>query len=395
MKSSWNYAKQCWIASLPPNQRILAELLVREIDIINTADIQYTIRKKIQSFIESKPDPREKIVFLPIYDVKDEDKIYINNFPQESISIRPGSEAQVAYWIRNSTQYLQGEYQGKIIDSKTADFPLIFKKLENQEKINFVCITDMAFSGQQVIDFVKALKKTKNHFGNRLGRKISISVISYAISAKAEIRINEEIGKDISSLDFDYYTKSINDIFWISDSKKRGIINLCESVHILISPEKYSNFHSLKKSKKIFPIVSNPKDNSLSFTTLMPDPLGFGNIGNLSITDFFVPNNTPTIFYRNITKTYLKDYYFIFENRYNADPIRNSKDSRRSLDELANLLIKGNEKFNKFQKIDLESRKYEILILTILKDRNNIRVSDLCIFLNISKSTLDKVRIIV
>ena len=184
--------------------------------------------------MNSKPGKNERIIFLPVYDVNSSEKIYIDSIPQNSISIKPGSEAQIAHWIRNSTLYIDKNNRRTIIDNSSVLFPQIYQILENGEKINFVCIADMSLSGSQVIDFIKSLDKTRKFFQQRLSRKISISLIAFAISSQAESRIDSEVGKFIDSIDFEYYTKSINDIFWWNSQQKLNVINLCQNHQLVI-----------------------------------------------------------------------------------------------------------------------------------------------------------------
>ncbi|MFW0119292.1 hypothetical protein ACN08Y_05145 [Rothia sp. P5764] len=384
---TWSEATELWLNNFHGEYKKYALQFIKEIDVYSTERIQLAIRQKINNIIYSLGSD-ELIVFYPIVDISSKKKIKFSDqfynwrldgaeykplafsdyTPQESIiGISPGSEAQISHWIRNTILDQEDSRKNKILPADKLSFSDISEFIQQGKKIKFVCVTDMSLSGDEAVTFGKSFRNSP--IWKIYREKLEINLLCFAISEAALDALREE--QVFDKFYYEYFTKSIFDLKWLDYEEINGIANLCKTLG----------------GRKL-----KPKQRK--------EILGYKDSGNMAITDFFLPNNTPSILYANKRLANVEGFSWIFSNRYSAYPRRYEKNRSQKIALLEERLMFSSGYKYIFNHAKSKSEKYKISLLYYLmikkfqasneikgnpdniKKYLRLRFSDICILLN-------------
>lgn len=362
-----SFIEKCmeWALCKNLNQQKPACDLINEIEVINTEEIRESIIKLIHSKI--KKSQNQYLIFLPVVSVESAEQLPFYDFsPADQITISPGSEGQIAHWIRNSLKTIESN-ERIIPPDKLTLYEILRLALENKP-IEFVCVTDMCLSGHEAEKFGTSLVNFLKRLDRELPRYInmgifSISLISSSVSTKATKYFFEapEDKVKFDTIDFHFYSKSLDDIYWWNTEQMKNVISLCENFN-----GKHQEF----------------LDNYVN------SPLGYDSIGNLTITDFFIPDNTPKLLYQDKEINYLDSNInnYIFLSRYDTSIKRSSDDTKVTLQQLCKKLQLSDYEISLITQKTTYSQVRKFLILYSLRQNNKLPLSQLCIFLQRPKN---------
>lgn len=350
---SWSHHSKIWLNQFSTSEKEFANALINELIIEDTFKIQKSVREKFQEIVKEVENSNTKLIILPITDIKYKDNrphaAFVDIDIQKDLPITPGSEAQIAHWIRNQHLILN-ESLNEIILSEV-NFGKIYKHLKNGSAIRFICITDYSLSGEEVVNFIKPIQSLIKYFEADYSKKLKIEVLCHAVSKKSIERIG--LSGIPVGIYFTKYLKTLDNCFWLSESLVANIKSIC---------------HEYTK-------------HLTDLGTIIDDShrYGYKDTFSLTITDSFVPDNTPSLLWKDIKDRYKSDFSPLIPNRYSLIPSRSSKINNQSKVEIIKKLHLS--KIQNFLLLrERTQRRFVInLVLLLLKKYDYLLFSQICI----------------
>lgn len=394
---TWEEEKRKWLGNFSKPQTPAAETLIDQLDIHSTEEVQLQIRLSIAKIL-NKSKSNEIIVINAIKDLgnlkshyfdedynalqtKNQNPVAYADFTptDQTISTSPGSEAQLSYWVRNLVsdfkfQTKKNGIKNKILPISKADYTTLGKQITNGGKIKFIFVSDMSLSGDEAIRYGKSFKNSP--LVQLYGKSVELILVCFSVSAKALENINKaNIFDDVI---FTYFSKSLYDLKWL----------------------RYQEFHEIRRICTQFsPNLSQSQRGKA---------LGYKESGNLTITDFFIPNNTPVIFYYDVNFQDIP-YSPLFASRYTTHPRRPIRSyGHDALDINSHRICRGISEKNTYKRLESYNEKIAYLVLVFLlkkskqnvpkkykkskhlRNYQNIKFSDICICLGVSNYVIAK-----
>lgn len=355
--NTWSYSSQKWLKQFLPEEKRFAKSLLDELIIEDTLKIQEGLRNKFYEIVSDGADSNTKFIVLPVTDIKYKDTAphaaFVDIDIQKDLPITPGSEAQVAHWIRNQHLSLEENLNSNILNN--INFGKIYKILQNGKSIRFICVSDFSLSGSEIINFIRPIQKLIEYFETDYPNKLKIDILCHAISNKA---IKEVVQCKIpATLYFTKYIKTLTDCFWLHESLIININNICDKYTLYMDYDTLSRKHDDHR-------------------------YGYKDTFSLTITDSFVPDNTPSIFWKSIHDRCEHNFTPLIPNRYSLTPSRNSEVNTHSgLEILDKLSLSKIQKFM-LAREETKSKFTTNLVLLLLQKYEYLYFSQICILFN-------------